>query len=184
MDQRKKRGRAAKAAYFVPTGNGNYVYTGPLYSLCAEARITAKQASARRLIFSGAIALLSLLCGILPVPGMSNTFYVIVPYAGTLVFAAVSLWKSARIAYWGGNSLREYVFDSTAKQLPVYTLLCAVFAIASIIGEGLCLILEGVDSAKLPLAILFMFAHFAIAALALIWRKQESALKWTSKNTQ
>lgn len=183
MAQRKKRGRAAKAAYFVPTGNGNYVYTGPLYSLSAEADITAKRASVRRLLFGGGIVALSLLCGILPVPGMSNTFYVIVPYAGTLIFGAVSLWKSARIAYWGGDSLREYVFESTVDQFPIHTLFCAIFAVASVIGEGLCLILEGVDPAKLPLAIGFLLAHAAITALALIWRRREAALKWEKKSS-
>ena len=182
MAQRKKRGRAARAAYFVPTGNGNYVYTGPLYSLSTEAGITAKQAGVRRLLFGGVIIALSLLCGILPVPGMSNTFYVIVPYAGTLIFAAVSLWKSARITYWGGDSLREYVFETTVKQLPVHTLLCAVFAAASVIGEALCLILDGVDPAKLLLAIAFLLAHAAIAALAVIWRKGESKLEWEKKS--
>lgn len=182
MAQRKKRGRAAKAAYFVPTGNGNYVYTGPLYYLSDKADITAKRASFRRLLFGGAMIALSLLCGILPMPGMSNTFYVIVPYAGTLAFAAVSLWKSARISYWGGDSLREYVFEATVNQLPVHTLVCAVFAGISAIGEGLCLILEGVETAKLPLAIGFLLAHAAIAALALIWRKRESALEWEKKS--
>lgn len=178
MDQRKKRGRAAKASYFVSAGNGNYVYTGPLYSLNAEAKITAKQASVRRLLFGVGIFVLSLLCGVMPVPGMSNTFYVIVPYAGTLIFAAVSLWKAARIAYWGGKALREYVFESTVKQLPVLTLFCAVFAGLSVIGEALCLILEAVDTAKLPQAIFFLIAHAAITALALVWRKFEAATEW------
>lgn len=182
MAQRKKRGRAAKAAYFVPTGNGNYVYTGPLYSLSADAGITAKQASLRRLLFSGGMVLLSLLCGVLPVPGMSNTFYVIVPYAVTLIFAAVSLWKSARIAYWGGDSLREYVFESTVNQFPAHTFFCAVFAVVSVIGEGLCLILERVEPAKLPLAVLFLLAHAAITVLAIIWRRREAALAWEKKS--
>lgn len=181
MAQRKKRGRAAKAAYFVPTGNGNYIYTGPLYYLSDKAGVTAKRASFRRLLFGGAMILLSLLCGILPVPGMSNTFYVIVPYAGTLIFAAVSLWKSARIAYWGNDSLREYVFETTVNQFPIHTLFCAVFAVASVIGEALSLILDGVDAAKLPLAIGFLLAHTAIAALAIIWRRREAALKWEKK---
>ena len=182
MDQRKKRGRAAKASYFVPTGNGNYVYTGPLYSLSAEADITAKRASVRRLLLGGCIVALSLMCGILPVPGMNNTFYVIVPYAGTLIFAAVSLWKSARIAYWGGDKLREYVFESTVKQFPVHTLFCAVFAVASVIGEGIFLIIEKPDKTSLPLAVAFLLAHAVIAAMALIWRRLESALEWEKKS--
>ena len=183
MAQRKKRGRAAKAAYFVPTGNGNYVYTGPLYSLSGEAGITAKRTSVLRMLCGGAMIVLSLLCGVLPVPGMSNTFYVIVPYAGTLIFAVVSIWKAARIVYWGNDSLREYVFESTVKQFPVYTLLCAIFAVTSVIGEGLCLIVDGVDAAKLPLAIVFLLAHAAIAALSLIWRRRESVLEWEKKSS-
>lgn len=180
MAERKKRGRAAKAAYFVSAGNGNYIYTGPLYSLCS-AKLTAKRAGVRRLLFGGSVFALSLICGLIPVPGLGNTFYVIVPYALSLVFAAVLLWKSARIAYWRYDDLREYVYETTVKQLPVLTLFCAVFAGVSVAGEALCLIIDGVDTENLPAAIFFIIAHAAIAILAPIWRKFEAALKWEKK---
>ena len=178
MAQRKKRGRAAKAAYFVSSGNGNYVYTGPLYSIIAGSGLTARQVSMRRLLFCGCITALSLLCGLLPVPGMSNTFYVIIPYAGALIFGAVSLWKAARVAYWGGDKLREYVYESTVKQIPVLTLFCAVFAGISVIGEGLCLIFEKADPSSIPPAIVFILAHAVIIVLALVERRFESKLEW------
>lgn len=178
MPQRKLRGRAAKASYFVPTGNGNYTYIGPLYSISPEANATAKKAGARRIIICICVTVLSLVCGLLPVPGMSNTFYVIIPYAVTLIFAAVMLYKSLRIAYWGNDKLREYVYHSTVKQLPILSVFCAVFACVAIAGEGLCLILQAFVSADLPYAMIFFLSHIAIFALSLLWKKHEISYQW------
>ena len=178
MSQRKLRGRAAKASYFVPTGNGNYTYIGPLYSISTESGISAKKAGTRRIIISIVIAALSLVCGLLPVPGMSNTFYVIIPYALTLIFAAAILYKSSRIAYWGNDKLREYVYNSTVKQLPILAVFCAVFACVSVAGEGLCLILEGMASSDLPYAIIFFIFHITICVLSFLLKKHENFSHW------
>ena len=181
MPQRKLRGKAAKAAYFVPTGNGNYTYIGPQYSLSLDAGITAKKAGARRIIISICIVALSVVCGLLPVPGMSNTFYVIIPYALTMIFGVVLLWKSSRITYWGSDSLREYVYNTTVTQLPVYATLCAVFACVSVAGEGLCLILEKANRNVL-FAVIFILSHIVIFALSILLRRLEKPLEWVKSN--
>lgn len=176
MAKNGKRGRAAKASYFVPAGQGRYVYSGPLYSPDAESGVTAKKRNARRLFFSMGATVLSAVCGVLPVSGMMDTFYVIIPYALTLIFSAVLLWKSVRVAYWGGEKLREYVYNATVMKFPVLTLLCAAFAGASVVGEGIYLILNSTES--LVLSLIFVLFHAAILALALLFRKFEIADKW------
>ena len=181
MARKEKRGRAGKASYFVPAGPGKYVYNGPLYSPDSESDITAKKANLRRTLFGIGITALSTVCGFLPVPGMSNTFYVIVPYAFTLIFAAVSLWKAGRIAYWGGEDLREYVYNTTVVRLPILIPLCALFAVLSVVGEGLYLILNAVDKAALPFAIIFFLACAVILALSLAWRRFETEFKWNKR---
>lgn len=177
----KKRGWAGKASYFTPIGANSYTYSGPLYTLRPESRLTARQASTRRLLLGGGIMVLSLLCGFLPAPGMRNTFYVILPYAGGLILAAVSLWKAARIAYWNGNDLREYVYQATVERLPMTTLASVVFAGLSIVGEGFCLLLEGAERADLPFAIIFLLMQGVILTLALLWRKFETGLAWEKR---
>lgn len=181
MARKEKRGRAGKASYFVPAGQGKYVYSGPLYSPAPESEITAKKASVRRVLFGVSVTALSAVCGFLPVPGMSNTFYVIVPYALTLIFAAVSLWKAGRIAYWGGENLREYVYNATVGRLPVLLPLCALFAVLSIAGEALYFILNGVDKSELPFAVIFLLISAAVLALSLIWRRFETAFIWNKR---
>ncbi|MCH5191543.1 MAG: hypothetical protein J1F23_05195 [Oscillospiraceae bacterium] len=180
MARKEKRGRTGKASYFVPSASGKYVYNGPLYSP-DEQDITAKQANVRRMVFGIGTTFLSAVCGFLPVPGMSNTFYVIIPYALALIFAAVSLYKAGRIAYWGGESLREYVYNTTVVRLPWLLPLCSLFAVLSAAGEALYLILNGINKAELPFAVIFLFISVAVLALSLIWRRFETALKWNKR---
>ena len=181
MSRKEKRGRAGKASYFVPAGPGKYVYNGPLYSPVSESNITAKKASVRRVLFGAGATALSAICGFLPVPGLGNTFYVIIPYALTLIFAAVSLYKAGRIAYWDGEALREYVYNTTVRRLPWLLPLCALFAGLSAVGEVLYLILNGADNAELPFAIIFLLISAAVLVLALIWRRFETAFKWNKR---
>lgn len=178
MAKNAKRGRAAKASYFVPAGPGRYVYSGPLYSPDTAEGVTAKRLGVRCVLFGAGTTVLSVLCGVLPVPGMTDAFYVIIPYALTLIFSAVLLWKSVRVLYWGGERLREYIYNATVMKFPVLTLLCAVFAGVSAVGEVVYLVLNGADKARAPLAILFILFHGAILALALLRRKFETAVTW------
>ena len=175
MAKNAKRGRAAKASYFVPAGQGRYVYSGPLYSPDTAEGVTAKKLSVRGVLFGAGTTVLSVLCGVLPIPGMMDAFYVIIPYALTLIFSAVLLWKSVRVLYWGGEKLREYVYYATIMKFPVLTLLCAVFAGVSAVGEVVYLIL---NKAGLLLAVMFIFFHGAILALAVLRRKFETAVLW------
>lgn len=181
MARKEKRGRASKTSYFVPAASGKYVYSGPLYYPVPESDITAKKANARRMLFSIGVTLLSAICGFLPVPGLSNTFYVIIPYALALIFAAVSLWKAGRIAYWGGENLREYVYNTTVVRLPLYLTLFAMFAVLSVVGEALYLILNGINKAGLPFVIIFFLVSATVSVLALIWRKLEIAIQWNKR---
>ncbi|MCH5171094.1 MAG: hypothetical protein J1F24_07390 [Oscillospiraceae bacterium] len=180
MARKEKRGRAGKASYFVPAASGKYVYSGPLYSP-DESNITAKKANVRRMLFSIGITALSAICGFLPVPGLGNTFFVLVPYALTLIFAAVSLWKAGRISHWGGENLREYVYNTTVVRLPLYLMLCVLFAVLSIVGEAVYLILNGINKAELPFVIIFFCISAAVSVLTLIWRKVETAIKWNKR---
>lgn len=180
MARKEKRGRAGKASYFVPATSGKYVYSGLLYSP-DKSNITAKKANIRRMLFSIGITALSAICGFLPVPGLGNTFYVLVPYAMMLIFAAVSLWKAGRIAHWGGENLREYVYNTTVVRLPLYLLLCVLFAVLSVIGEAVHLILNGINKAELPFVIIFFCISAAVSVLTLIWRKAETAIQWNKR---
>lgn len=174
--ERKPRGRAKQARYFAPSATGEYVYTGAHYTQ-APGRLTWKQAMARRWAMGLAMAALVVLSGCIPVPGMTNTFYVLLPYAGELVSVCSLVWAVGRMAA-GGERLREYVYEETVLRLPVRTVLAAVFSAVTAAGEGLFLALHGAEGGKTGYIAAFLLAQVCVLAISLIWRRMERGVFW------
>ena len=86
--ERKLRGRAKRASYFIQSGTGEYIYQGPLYASENGHGMTPKGAMVRRWCFGIAVAVLEVLAGCLPAPGTADRFYVLVPYAAAIITAA------------------------------------------------------------------------------------------------
>lgn len=174
--ERKPRGRAKEAAYFAPSATGEYVYTGPHY-VQAPGRFTWRQAMARRWAMGLAIAAFAVLDGCIPVPGVSGTFYVLLPYAGELVAAAMLLWAVGRMAA-GGERLREYVYEQTVQKLPVRIALAAAFSGLTAVGEGIFLVLNGPSGGGAVYIAIFLLTQTGVLAISLIWRRFERGISW------
>lgn len=174
--QRKPRGRAKQAQYFAPSATGEYIYTGAHYTQ-TPGRFTWKQAMARRWAMGVAMAVLVVLSGCIPVPGMANTFYVLLPYAGELVSVCSLVWAVGRMTA-GGERLREYVYEETVLRLPVRTVLAAVFSAVTAAGECLFLAMHGAGGEKTRYIIVFLLAHGCVLAISLIWRRTERDVFW------
>lgn len=174
--ERKPRGRAKEAAYFAPSATGEYVYTGPHY-VQAPGRFTWRQAMARRWAMALALAALTVLDGCLPVPGMANTFYVLLPYAGELVSVCALVWAVGRMAA-NGEKLREYVYEETVLKLPVRTVLAAAFAGLTGAGECIFLLLHGMNGGAPLFTGVFLLTQGVALAISLIWRRMERDISW------
>lgn len=171
-------GKKKKASYFSLDDTGAYVYKGPLYALQSEMPLAAKKASIKRVLMGGVMTLLSVLCGFLPPEGIGDEVYILLPYAIGFICTVTLIWKAGRVAYWSGDNLREYVYQTTIKHLPALTFSCAIFAGFSVIGEVVRLVLEKSNSYRLSFAIIFMLAQAMILVLAVILHKSEREIVW------
>ena len=86
-EEKKRRGRRAYLEDFQKTATGEYVYTGKLHYYETQG-LERRQALLRLWLLTGAIAAAVVVSGCVPAAGMSNTFYVLLPYAGALLSAA------------------------------------------------------------------------------------------------
>ena len=80
-------------------------------------------------------------CGVIPVSGMRNTFYVILPWLLSFIGAGSVIWALCRLTHHGEH-LKEHVFRATAAALPVRTVFTAVCAVAAAAGQTVKLILD------------------------------------------
>lgn len=174
--ERKPLRQAREAEFFAPSASGEYVYTGSYYAQSAGP-YTWKQAMVRRWVMGLAMAALAVLDGCIPVPGMSRTAYVLLPYAAELTAICALLWAVGRMAA-GGERLREYVYEQTVMKLPVRTVLAAVFAGLTVAGESLYLLLHGPDGAAAAYTAVFLLTQAGVLILSILWRRMEAGIRW------
>ncbi len=178
-DQDKRpRGRRAHLRYFTPDANGGYTYTGPV-ATCQNPRPQRLRLAAAL----GAALAIQILCfvatGVVPVPGMDNTFYVLLPWLGELISLVLTA-SSGRLAVYlwmDGAQLRLYRYEATVQRLPVRTAAVAVFAALAALGEVVCLLRQGAGGNAAGAA-LFLGCQACIAAAALACRQTVQMLRF------
>ena len=136
-EEKKRRGRRAYLEDFQKTATGEYVYTGKLHYYETQG-LERRQALLRLWLLTGAIAAAVVVSGCVPAAGMSNTFYVLLPYAGALLSAASVVWLMCRLAA-GGDPLRHYVYTATVAQMRVRGRLVLIFSALTLVGEEMCI---------------------------------------------
>ena len=175
--ERKLRGMAKRASYFVSTASGEYVYQGPLYAARPSGRITLKQASILRWVMGLLILGLAVADGCLPIPEMNGVFYVLLPYVAGLICAAMLLWAVCRMGR-GDEALREYVYESTARALPVRTAASAICSALTLLGEVVFLFRGGGSGTGVWVLTFFILSQGLIFCLSMLWFFVERAFVW------
>lgn len=174
--EKNRRGRRAYLEQFQKTASGDYVYTGPSYTYVEEG-MTFRRSMAVRCALAGGAAALAVLGGFLPAPGMGGCPYVLLPYVAALLSAVSIAWAAVRMAWWG-SPLREYVYQKTAAALPLRCALSAAFALATLLGSAIYLVLNGDDGAGAWCTILFLSLQIGVSACSLGLRRFEHGQKW------
>ena len=94
-----------------------------------------------------------------------------------LLFAFVQIWKLYRLTD-GGDPVRDYVWTSTVKPLPVLSILTATFAGVAMVAELVNLFLPGF-SGRIYAAILYILLELLVFAASMALRRLILRLEWT-----
>lgn len=174
-EKEKKKGRRAYLNDFEENGEGNYEYRGERYVFVGEEQ-ERKRILRTLMILCALVLVLSLAEGCLPVPGLSWTAYVLIPYAAEIA-GAVSCCLAAGRLLTGEYPLRAYVYQSTVKKLPLRTGLTAAAALAVLLLETVYLILNG-SGGQTGYIVYFYVLQTAALGCALALFHTQKQMRW------
>ena len=170
-DEKKRRGRRAYLDDYKALANGEIVYTGTVYSYAGS--VPWKKELTALWLCAGLSGACVTACGVLPVSGMMNTFYVILPWLLTFIGAGSLIWALCRMTHHGERP-REHVFKATVGALPVRAAFTALCAAAAVLGHAVCLALNGPGGALWADICFFPLMAMAAAAAALIFLRSRA----------
>lgn len=150
---------------------GEYVYTGRVYVL-GDGKRYRRMLSA--LAFGAAAVAVG--SGCINAAGLSNTFYVILPYIGEIAAVFVLCWNTVRLLT-AGQQVKAHVRDALEKYLPPAALALIVCSAAGLIASPVFLILNGTEG-KPFLCAVYLAAKAAILILAIFTRRHIRAMEW------
>ena len=153
---------------------GEYVYTGRVYALGDGKRYRAALSA---LAFGAAAVAVG--SGCINAAGLSNTFYVILPYIGEIAAVFVLCWNTVRLLT-AGQQIKAHVRDALEKYLPPAALALIVCSAAGLIASPVFLILNGTEG-KPFLCGLYLFLKAVNVVLGLFARRHVKALSWTEQ---
>lgn len=162
---------------FIMSADGSYVYNGKHYEWTAP--LPRKNHLIKLWLNSCVAALLIITCGVLPSGGMNNSFYIIIPYVIEFCSVVATLAALYKITI-SGTSLREYVYNSSAKKLPLRSYMICINAALLILGELVYVIshklgtIFSVDTAVILL-------QLVIVALTYFIHRQNDEIKWSER---
>lgn len=179
MAEKKYKGRKAYLNDFHKNEKGDYEYQGALYEWKGEKETLRKELGILRIICIATLAVL-VVAGCVDAPGVSNSFYVIIPYTVSFVFGISTAWGMWRLTF-GGNPLRAYVYEASVVQIPIRTVGTMIGAGAAVLGEVIFLFRNGF-AGKAGASILFLFLEATALVLSVILRKKVKKMAWEKKS--
>ena len=176
-NKHKRWNRAAKASQFTRGAGGEMVYIGRHYSYQGDER-SYRQSMRLRMVLAAIMGVAQVAGGLMPIPALYNTWYVIAPYMLTF-FAVVSLvWAVCRLSYWG-NPLREYVYDATIKQLPIRTILAMILSMCTLCGQIVYVVTHSLQGVEYLYSFAFLGLEIVVFVCAVLWKGRENRALWS-----
>ncbi len=176
-EKKKHKGRREYLNDFYRDVSGEYQYTGTIRRYQSE--LSWHDAALRIGVLAGIIATAMIAVGLIPAPSMTGmgSFYVILPYILELVGVFLSVWAAIRLIA-GGEELRNYVYEATVGKIRGRLTMTAIFAISSLIGNVVFLIIKGFDG-KVFLSLAVILLHGVSLAASLLLMRHMSSLRWS-----
>lgn len=176
MGEKKRRGRRDYLNDFRQNAAGEYLYIGEHYTFVEQGKSRRRFLTELWLLCGGAL-LSAAAAGCIPAAGTDSCFYVLIPYAASLIAAISLCWGLGRLTA-GGDPLRAYVYQGTVEKLPGRAALAAAAAGLTLIGAVIRLILSGFDG-KIWSSVLFLALEVIVFAASLLTRRWVQQQKWT-----
>lgn len=170
----RARKRRAYLEYFHKNAAGEYVYSGGHYTFDGDDK-QRKRAITVQWALLGIAAALTILGSFLPVPGLTNAWYVLIPYVLSVILVFMAMWSLGEITA-GGEPLREYVYEKSVRCLKRRLLIVSVCAGLSFLGECVYVLQGGVFTAA---AGVFLGWEMVAAAAAAVSFVLFSRLRWS-----
>lgn len=164
---------------FKMNDKGEYEYTGLLHIL-DESKVKLNDVKKLIGVYSGVIFILYLICGLIKAEGVMNSTYVTLPYVFGLFFACVLIYKSLTFSFSKRYPIRDYDFKSTISKFSTYIMLVLVMAIATMLGEIIYIIINGLTTNILD-TIIFIISIVLIILVAITFKRYEATLIWKDK---
>ena len=175
MENKRAGGRKQYLNDFRPSVNGEYIYTGGFYKLEME-QSRVKGLRTKMTVSVIITAAFVLTAGILPAAGSISCFYVILPFLAVMICCFVSTWKICRLLA-SGLMVREYIYEKTVPTVPGWLLAESISAAATLIGEAVYLIINGVDGREVYTAAFICMLILTVSA-CLMMRSFFREIRW------
>ncbi len=159
---------------FKKNGNGQYEYTGRIYGLTDYKNMGLKLAVLCFLCLSSVIG-----SGFVNAAGLSNTFYVIIPYISEVICLFSLCWNLARLL-WARGVFREYVYKPVKRGIPTSALALSIFSGIGLICSIIFILINGFENKKNWCIIYFTLKITDLVFGVLIY-KFFPKLEWTEK---
>ncbi len=154
------------------TADGEYVYTGAVYTLAGDSKRYRAVLSA--LCFGAAAVVVG--SGCINAAGLSNTFYVILPYIGEVTGAFALCYNAVRLLA-AGEQVKAHVRTALEKYLPPSVWILIVSAAVSLVASPVFLILNGTEG-KPFLCALYLILKATALTLGILTRRHIRAMEW------
>ncbi|MBQ6116354.1 MAG: hypothetical protein IJL08_03415 [Oscillospiraceae bacterium] len=176
-EKKKRKGRRAYLNDFYTDVTGNTVYTGQMIRYAGE--MPWRGAARRTGVLTGAVTACALIVFCLPAPSMTgmNKSYVVLPLILEAVGVLLTVWAAVRLLC-NGPDLRSYVWEASAKKLPWWLEMTAVFAAVGVVGNVIYLAVKGFGG-KVFLSLLVIVLHLLTIAAALFEIRFLRTVKWS-----
>lgn len=178
----KRNKRRAYLNDFRKDESGTYVYSGIVYEY--EGSEQGLRSLKVRLCALGILMLAVLVwAGLIRVPGMDRSIYVLLPYAAALCGSVSVCWALGRLCI-GGVSLRAYLFQESIEKLPGRCVFTACCSAAALLGEIAYMIINSINIRDTG-GILFLIHQGIAIACSLFLRSRIMRTRWRqSKENQ
>ena len=167
--------------YHLDDSGKKYVYGGAYYALTAtekEAKTVYAKAWALSAVLLGAVVG----SGCINAAGMSNTFYVIMPYMAEVALLFSLLWNTVRLLLQGAK-VKAYIYQATVPKLPSLSMALAIAAIISFVASLVFIILNGFEQQAVK-CILYLFFKLFICVSAVTAARFYRAWQWSETTNE